>query len=223
MFAVRYKNIFVRSNPFKHVRRTVTLNSTQSANTSQQESVNNENRSDGNRVQDYKPPLTEELIQKIVNTDHITYVTKFQQKRPEREPLLQNFFIGEVDTGLLTYPQVMTQKEVAAMEQLIDAHNRYFVNEVRESKEPPSRDISYKMFEDFRRLKLFGANVQQRFGGMGNFTSEMSWLTETEAIDLKSFFVLGAHRLAVEAITDHGSENLQIEYLADMAKGLLLW
>lgn len=220
MFAVRYRNICLRPSLFRQIRRSVTINSSQSANTSQQKSGNKEKRSDGKEVQDYRAPLSEEEIQKIINTDKIMYVTKFQHKKPEREPLLQNFFIGEVDTELLTYPQVMTQKEVAAMEELISVHQQYFVNEIKESKESPFRDISEKMLDDFRRLKLFGANVHQRFGGMGNFTSEMCWLTETEAIDLKSFFVLAAHRLAVEAITDHGSENHQIEYLADMAKGL---
>lgn len=221
MFVVRYKSIFPRPPSIPLLRRSITITSTRTAQNATQEGGNA--RAKGSqrekKAQNYLPPLTEDEIQKITNTDHIMYVTKVRQKKPERKPLLKSFFVGEVDAQLLAYPQVMTVKEVAAFQTLVDKNERYFGEDIGKCAERSECDVPNAMLAEYRRLKLFGANVEQRFGGMGNFSSEMSWLSETEALDLRSFFVLGAHRLAVEAITDHGSDNHHIEYLARMARG----
>lgn len=220
MFVVRYKSIFPRPNSIPLLRRSITITPTWTAqNAAQDRNAQAKGSQRGNKVQDYLPPLTEDEIQKITNTDHIMYVTKVRQKKPERKPLLKNFFIGEVDAHLLTYPQVMTVKEVAAFQTLVAKHQRYFSEDIGKCAQRSEYDVPNAMLAEYLRLKSFGANVEQRFGGMGNFSSEMSWLSETEALDLRSFFVLGAHRLAVEAITDHGSDNHHIEYLARMARG----
>lgn len=221
MFVVRYKHILARPiYQITHLQRAISITSTITAqNVSQPKNRQTGSSQNPKQIEAYTEPLTEDAIQKITNTDHIMYVTKIRQKKPERKPLLREFFIGDVDRDLLAYPQVMTQKEVAAMEQLIDTHREYFDDGIGKTEDRLERDISSGMLSELRRLRSFGANVEQRFGGMGNFASEMSWLSETEALDLRSFFVLGAHRLAVEAIRDHGSENHHIEFMARMAKG----
>lgn len=219
MFAIRSRSFLLRSNIIPLARRAVTSVTKPAPKESKRDRT--EIPSDGNQIGHHKPPLSEDEIQKIVNTRHLNIVTKHRIKKPEREALLQNFMIGKVDRELIYYPQVMTTKDVQAMEQVVDVHSKYFANEVKISEElATAHDIPQEMLAEFRRLKLFGSNVPQQFGGIGNFTSEMSWLSESQASDLKSFFVLGAHRLAVEAINNHGTEKQHIEFLGKMANGM---
>lgn len=175
-------------------------------------------QSESTEVQPFRP-LTEDEIQKITNLDNIHIVTKFQQKQPQRPPLVQNFFIGKVDRELLTYPQMLAVKDFNAMAEKLTTNTNYFVNNALTPMELRFRDLSNAMVDDFRSLNLFAASVHERFAGAGLFKSEMNFTTESEANDIKSFSILAGHRLAIEAISDHGDTSHHNEYLMDMAKG----
>lgn len=177
-----------------------------------------EKKSEQNQAQTYNKPLTEDEIQKIINVDNIHVITKTQTKRPQRAPLLQNFFIGQIDREMLTYPQIEL-KDVNAMVESIKPIANYFLNNTKMPTELRFRDVSNEMLNNFRRLKLFGLNVGEKYGGRGLYKGEMAWASESEANDIKSYLVLAGHRLAVEAIAEHGTESQQIEYLMEMAKG----
>lgn len=176
-------------------------------------------KSDGNEVkaEPYKP-LTEDEIQKIINMDNINIITRSQIKKPQRDPLLLNFFTGEIDREMLTYPQ-LDLNDHDAMVKSINPIADYFVNSKKSPTEPRFRDLSNEMLADFRSLRLFGSNVGEKYGGRGLFKGETAWASESEANDVKSFLVLAGHRLAVEAITEHGTESQQNAYLMEMAKG----
>lgn len=192
-----------------------------SAKTSSTSNASNSEKRDPNLdsdIQSYRP-LSENEIQKIINLDNIHIVTKSQQKRPQRQPLLLNFFIGKIDREMLTYPQVMDLKDFEEMAKRLSPLSDYFENNMKTPFDLRFRDISNEMLADFRSMKLFGSNVREKYGGRGYFKSEMTWASESEANDLKSFLVLAGHQLAVEAITDHGDENQHNQYLMEMAKG----
>lgn len=167
-------------------------------------------------------PLTENEIQKIINLDNIHITTKSQQKLPQRPALIKNFFIGKIDTELLTYPEVMEVKDFNALVEDIRPITNYFVDSARTEPDLRFRDVSNQMISDFQRLKLFGASVPERFGGKGLFKSELNYAIEAEASDIKSFSVLAGHRLAVEAISDHGNFSHHSQYLMEMAKGIVV-
>lgn len=213
-----YKYAFVKSLSNSSIRRFISSTTYQSASTPNSQKVNANKSNNENSLESYQP-LTEHEIQKIINLDNIHIVTKYQQKKPQRPPLIQNFFVGKVDNELLTYPQVMEVKDFNSMRDKLKPITEYFSKDVKTSNDLRFRDVSNEMLNDFRKMQLFGANVHQKYGGLGNFTSEMAWSTESEANDLKSYFVLAAHRLAVEAISDHGNTSQQNEYLMEMAKG----
>lgn len=215
MFLIKFKNDLVTNKLFYNFRRSIALTSYRKSIKSTSENVENTNKKE---VESYRP-LTDDEIQKIVNMDNIHIVTKFQQKLPQRPPLLKNFFIGKVDTELLTYPQVMEVKEFNEMVTKQQPVTAYFVNSAQTPAELRFRDVSNQMLGDFRSMKLFGASVHQRFGGSGFFKSEMSLASESEANDIKSYLVLASHRLAVEAIADHGNVSHHNQYLMSMAKG----
>lgn len=219
MFLINLKNSVNRTLALHMIRRdissTICRASTKPTLSSNTFAV--QKKSDPNEVQTFKP-LTEDEIQKIINVDNIHIITKTQTKRPQREPLLLNFFIGEIDREMLTYPQLELH-DVDAIVESINPIADYFVNNTKTPAELRFRDISNEMLANFRNLKLFGSNVGERYGGRGLFKGEMAWASESEANDIKSFLVLAGHRLAVEAITEHGTESQQNEYLMEMAKG----
>lgn len=220
MILVNLKNFGIRTPPVHVIRRSIssTICRASTKTSSTPNTFGIQKSSDGSEVQTYKP-LTEDEIQKIVNLDNIHIVTKYQTKRPQRAPLLLNFFIGKIDREMLTYPQVMEAKDFEAMGERLNPITHYFLNNTKTPPELRFRDLSNAMLADFRGLKLFGSNVREKYSGRGYFKSEMAWASESEASDVKSYLVLAGHRLAVEAITEHGTESQQNEYLMEMAKG----
>lgn len=216
---MKFKSSLVRNKSSCLLRRSIVSSSCRQTVKTSSESTENKN-TEQKDVETYRP-LSENEIQKIVNLDNIHIVTKFQQKLPQRPPLIKNFFIGKIDNEHLAYPQVMQVKDFNATIEKLRPITNYFGDSARTPPELRFRDVSNQMLDDFRNMKLFGTSVNQRFGGSGYFKSEMNWASESEANDIKSFFILAGHRLAVEAISDHGNVNQHNQYLMDMAKGMI--
>lgn len=212
MFLKRLTNATVRNKWISYRSISISSRTLKSASVNTNANTNSTEKD----VIKYRP-LTESEIQKIINLDNINIVTKFQTKMPQRPPLVQNFFIGKIDKELLTYPQIALEdyKEVCAKLQPI---SNYFMND-NNSIDLKFRDVSNQMIADFQRMKLFGSSVHQRYAGSGYFKSEMNLASESEANDIKSYLMLAGHRLAVEAISDHGDISQHNEYLMAMAKG----
>lgn len=214
MFLTRIKNVTA-------INKRISCRSiefTVSSRTSKIIPVNTKTDTNQKDVGVYRP-LTEDEIQKIINLDNINIVTKFQTKLPQRPPLVKNFFIGKVDNELLAYPQVIQLKDLIEMREKLQPISDYFITNAKQSIDLRFRDVSNQMVADFQRMKLFGSSVHQRFAGTGYFKSELNFASECEANDIKSFLMLAGHRLAVEAISDHGDISQHNEYLMAMAKG----
>lgn len=164
-------------------------------------------------------PLSEDEIQKIINLDNIHIVTKVQRKKPQRPPLVQNFFVGKADRELLAYPQVMQVKDFNELDEKLKPVAGYFIESGKTPVDLRFRDVSREMISDFGHKNLFARSVNQKFGGLGYFTSESEWASECEAYDVKSFFFFAGHRLVVDAIFNHGTSEQQDKYLPELAKG----
>lgn len=221
MLAVNYKNILTQNKFISFSRRYIV--STVSHGTANSSSSEKPSADTLKKEIDVHRPLTEHEIQKIINLENIHIVTKFQTKLPQRPPLVRNFFIGKVDQQLLTYPQVMDVKDFNELGKKLELISSYFSNSAATPFELRHRDLSDQTMSDLRHMKLFGSSVHQQYAGSGYFKSEMNWASECEANDIKSYLVLAGHRLAVEAISDHGNTSQQNQYLMDMAKGLFIF
>lgn len=219
MFLANFNKTFVKTNSVCLVRRSLVSSSCLRQSIESPSKAIENKTTELKDVETHRRPLTEGEIQKIINLDNIHIVTKYQKKLPQRPPLIQNFFIGKIDNELLTYPQMMEVKDFNEMAEKLKTNNSYFADISQTPADLQFRDVSNQMLADFRSMKLFGSSVHQRFGGIGLFKSEMIWTSECEANDIKSFVVLAGHRLAVEAISDHGNIGQHNQYLMDMAKG----
>lgn len=220
MLAVNFKNILAYNKLIHFSQRSIVSTICRgTAKPSSSEKLPNTNTNTAKKLIEPRRPLTEHEIQKIINLENIHIVTKFQSKLPQRPPLVKNFFIGKVDQQLLTYPQMMDVKDFNEMEKQLDLITSYFLNSAATPYDLRHRDLSDQTVADLCHMKLFGSSVPQNYAGSGNFKSEMNWASECEANDIKSFLVLAGHRLAVEAISDHGNTSQKNQYLMDMARG----
>lgn len=156
-------------------------------------------------------------IEKIINLDNVRIVTKVQQKKPERPPLVKNFFISTVDKDLLAYPQVIYMEDYNTFMQSLKPITDYFRNKV-EFVEQES-DIPKSVVSDLKRMKIFGSAVGEKYGGIGHFKTESTFASELEAVDLSTFLFVNSHRLVAEAIAEHGTAEQRDKYLPDLAKG----
>lgn len=156
-------------------------------------------------------------IEKIINLDNIRIVTKVQKKKPEREPLVKNFFVSTVDKDLLGYPQVIDYEDYDKFLQSLKPITDYFQNKV--DYIDTENDIPKTIVSDLKRMKIFGSAVGELYGGIGHFKTESTLASESEAIDLNTFLFINRHRLVTEAIADHGTPEQRDRYLPDLAKG----
>lgn len=224
MLAVTYKNILNPNKLISFSRRLIVTTKYRGTAKPSSSSTPTENHTNATKNEiDVQRPLTEGEIQKIINLENIHIVTKFQTKLPQRPPLLENFFIGKIDEQLLTYPQVVSVKDFNETAKQLELTSTYFSNSSAAAPyDRHHRDLCDQTMADLRHMKLFGLSVPQQYAGSGYFKSEMNWATESEANDIKSFLVLAGHRMAVEAISDHGNTSQHNQYLMDMAKGRLI-
>lgn len=216
MWTVKCKNILIQNKLIDLSRRwIVSTIHRRSAKLSSSETPQNTTQ----KEIDVHRPLSEHEIKKIIDLKDIHIVTKFQSKLPQRPPLVKNFFIGKIDQALLTYPQMMDVKDFNEMTKKLEPISSYFSNNGNAPYDERHRDLSNQTITNLRNMKLFGSSVHQRYAGSGYFKSEMNWASESEANDIKSFLVMASHRVAVEAILDHGNTSQQNQYLMDMARG----
>lgn len=163
--------------------------------------------------------LTEQEIQKIINLDNIHLETKFRKRSAEREPLVRNFFVGNVDKELLAYPQVIDIDDYLKLVETLQPVHSYFAEKSRKPFDPESRDISEELISEFARMHIFGRNVPQKWSGLGYFNSEGNLASECESVDVKFAQIVAGHRLAVEAIAAHGTQAQKDKFLLQLSKG----
>lgn len=184
----------------------------------------NKNKSDSDRTTvTQRKTLTEKEIQKIINLDNIHLETKIQKRSAERQPLVKNFFVGQVDRELLTYPQVIENDDYLKLVETLQPVHSYFAEKSKKSFDTESRDLSNELRSDLQRMQIFGRTVPEKFGGLGYFNSEANLATECECVDVKFAEIIGGHRLAVDAIAAHGTIAQKDKYLLDLGKGTSLY
>lgn len=164
--------------------------------------------------------LTEKEIQKIINLDNIHLESKVRKRTAEREPLVQNFFIGKVDRELLTYPQVIDKDDYEKLVETLDPVHSYFQGKSTKCFDTYMRDINSEAISDLKGMHIFGRDVPQKFGGLGYFYSERNLASECENIDVKFAEIISGHRLAAEVISTHGTDSQKDKYLLELGRGL---
>ncbi|XP_031616512.1 complex I assembly factor ACAD9, mitochondrial-like [Contarinia nasturtii] len=140
------------------------------------------------------------------------------------EPLIENpiivkkFFISEIDSEQMLYPEVLSKDELDAIRKRNENVSEYF----RSSIDYDEKGISKTVHDSFKQMGIYGYNVPKEFGGMGFIHTETILCSEIEGKKINVGMILKAHRLVCEAINEYGTNEQRSKYLPKLASGDLI-
>lgn len=132
--------------------------------------------------------------------------------------IVKKFFVSEVDSEQMLYPEVISRDELDDLIKL----NQQITDYIETSIEFDGKGISNSVHEAFKQKGLYGYNVPQEFGGRGFIHTQTIMAGEAEAQNVSVAIALNAHRLVCEAINEFGSAEQRSKYLPKLAKGDLV-
>lgn len=134
-------------------------------------------------------------------------------RKPKRPtPLLRDFFVGAVDTELLTYPEPITREDMEVLDASVRRHTDLLVGTPAAGR-----------LNALRNAGGFGLDVPAAWGGKNCTVTELTRHAEAEALaDVDLATALNAHRQVVRAIVECGNVEQQERYLPRLASGELM-
>lgn len=148
----------------------------------------------------------------------------FTKNRRPIEPLTENpiivkkFFISEVDSEQMLYPEVISKDELNALIKQNQAVSDFFETNIQFD----GKGYSNSVHESFKQMGLYGYNVPIKFGGHGYIYTQTMMAGEAEGQNVNVAIALNAHRLVCEAINEFGTEDQRSKYLPNLANGNLI-
>lgn len=146
-----------------------------------------------------------ELVKKRDDHDVIGAI----EKKPQREPLVKNFFVYKVDTELMAYPEAIFQNDHLEI--------------VNRRKQQYGEFLSTNIFENpddvnnIRKLKEFGA-----FHPHPPLVTESIYgYREPESQYLSYSTFLDNHQQVLKLLNEFGDETLKLKYLSKLESGEL--
>lgn len=143
----------------------------------------------------------------VVKADQRDDAIRVVQKKPQREPLVKNFYFGIVDTDLMAYPEAIYENE--------------HLDAAKQRK---------KMYDDFLETNIFSnpddANNINKLKEFGCFkfqssvvTEAMFSVTETESKYLSYGTFLNNHQQVLKLINEFGDPSQKLKYLPKLESG----
>lgn len=155
----------------------------------------------------------------LANVDEL-----FAKQRRPIEPLAEDpiivkkFFVSEVDSEQMLYPEVISKDELDALLQRNQTVSDYIDKHI----EFDGKGLSESAHNAFKQEKLFGYNIPRDFGGSGYTYTETLLASEAEARNINVAVILNAHRLVCEAVNGFGTDGQRQHYLPKLARGELI-
>lgn len=129
------------------------------------------------------------------------------EKKPQREPLVKNFFLGRIDTELIAYPEAIYENE--------------HLNSATRKKNHYEDFLASNIFSDpddvnnVRKLKEFGA-----FRNISPLVTETIYeASETEAPFLSYSTFLNSHQQVLKLVAQFGDPAVQLKFLPKLESG----
>lgn len=132
----------------------------------------------------------------VYNTNYTSAICKFSMK--------------DVETELLSYPEVADEEKLNVIEQSADnIKNVLGENQI----------FTKSTLEQIKSLDLLKYNVSIKYGGKGYSLTETLRASEAETINLESAMILNAHRGVCSIISRFGNQKQQEKYLPKLTSG----
>lgn len=167
---------------------------------------------------------TIDVSAKNVNKSRQNVDEMFNKDRRAIEPLIEDpivvkkFFISEVDSEQMLYPEVISKDELDRIFQINDDVAEFMDKNVQFD----DKGISQSTDEALKQKGMYGYNVPKEFGGYEHTCTETILAGEAESRKIDVAMVLNAHRLVCEAINEYGTGEQRAKYLPSLARGDLI-
>lgn len=134
-------------------------------------------------------------------------------KQPALPPLIKEMFLGEIDEKYFPFLEVIEKEHV----------DKYFKERRAKAQEFLSQmEDGEKIIQNLKSFGNLGFSVPQVYNGSGFDITELTLHTEIEANNLKVNSVLNSHRMVIQAIMEHGTEEQRSRYLPKLANGEII-
>ncbi|CAG7834390.1 unnamed protein product [Allacma fusca] len=131
----------------------------------------------------------------------------------------KRIFVGDFDTGLLTYPEVLDKERHETLHDMLKPIEDFFEAKVDSRKIDADAKISPALLEGLKELGLFGLQIPQEYGGLGLNATEFARVGELIS-DGSVAVTLAAHQsIGLKGLLLYGTEEQKQKYLPKLATG----
>ncbi|KAL3288549.1 hypothetical protein HHI36_002988 [Cryptolaemus montrouzieri] len=142
-----------------------------------------------------------------------TVLSKKRTKLPQKSPLVKNLFLGNLDTDLLTYPQLQ-KEDVDELESVISV----LYKALDHQNSPKSL---HDFLQQLKNLRCLGLQCPVDVGGRGLNQSEQCKYNEV-LLNNKYKFNLLNNELCIFALLKYGTDDQKTKYLQKLLDGSIL-
>lgn len=115
-------------------------------------------------------------------------------KKLKRPPFAKGLFLGQFDTHVLAYPEVLNVEQLETLDSMVEQVGKFFDESVDSKKIDTEAKIPKETLDGLKQLGLFGQQIPTEYGGLGLSATEYSRLTEITAVDASIGVTLAAHQ-----------------------------
>lgn len=160
-----------------------------------------------------------ELFQQLTDKSFIEEQLAQSGRKPfemmlEKPIVVKNFFISEIESEEIKYPEVLAQSDFDMWTQKNE--------QIAQNLPKPNETIGIDQMNALKKLNLFGYNVPKEFGGQNLSHTEIRLASETENQNITVALALNAHRLVCETIKNNCTKAQCSKYLPKLASGELI-
>lgn len=133
----------------------------------------------------------------------------------EKPIIVKSFFISELESEEIEYPETMTKEDLKKISETISKIADDRSNAIK--SETVNKQIDF-----LKQFKLFGTNIPKCYGGQDYTNTERALISEVETQNVGIAKILNAHRLVSSTICEYGTDEQCKKYLPKLASGEMI-
>nr|CAD7401093.1 unnamed protein product [Timema poppensis] len=160
------------------------------------------------------------LIRPVFEAIKIKSPSRPKLTKIKKPPFAKSLFAGEIDPDVMTYPEVLDEDTLKALNERLLTLEDFFAKQVDSAAIDSAGCIPPDILEGLKQLDLFGQQIPVEYGGLGLTVTEFARLSEVLASDPSIFLLLAAHQLlGLQGLLIAGTEEQKYRYLPRLANG----
>jgi acyl-CoA dehydrogenase family protein 9 len=138
----------------------------------------------------------------------------------KNKPFIKNLFMGQFDTNMLIFPEILSKHEVEELNHMYEPVKRFYLEKVDSKAIDEQHCIPDEILQQLKDFGLFGQQIPHEYGGLGFNATQYARMAEATSLDASLAVTLGAHQsIGLKGILLFGTEEQKAKYLPKLATG----